>query len=81
MPASLIPFPSRRRIGFIHRHARRLTELSGRSAERYLTQQLRVQAETMLRKGISPELVARERQHLETAIRAEAGRLIVAGVA
>ncbi len=81
MSANVIPFPANRRRIFIRRHACRMAEMSARGAQRYLAQQLRIQCETMARRGIAPDLVASERCQLEIAIRAEATRLIAAGVA
>jgi hypothetical protein len=77
----LVVFPARHRIGFIRRHASRMSTLSEHGATRYLKRQLRIQAETLVRRGIAAEVVANEVQQLETAIRHELARMTALGVA
>ena len=58
-----------------------MSALPPHAASRYLARQLLVQTETLTRKGFSPEVVSRQRNQLEAAIRAESGRMIATGVA
>lgn len=71
MTAQIIAFPLARRRAFIVRQAGSMAIRSVELAEGYLAQQLRLQADAMLRKGIPPETVDREVGALERAIRAE----------
>lgn len=79
MSASVLPFPAVRRSGFAQRHACRMAELSPDAAERHLQRQLRIQAETMARKGIAMPLIEAELNQLESAIRAALLSAIVGG--
>jgi hypothetical protein len=54
----------------VHRQARRYTELNPDAAERHIAYQVKLQADAMRRKGIAEDLVERESQCFETAIRA-----------
>jgi hypothetical protein len=65
----ILPFPRSRHSSFVIRHARRMAELSRDAGEKYLSQQLDIQAETMRRRGVAPELVEEECNRLEVAIR------------
>jgi hypothetical protein len=67
----IVPFPADRRRAFIHKHAAIMARCSPVKADAHLRQQLRVQAETMRRKGISEDVVADEVRRLETAIKNE----------
>jgi hypothetical protein len=69
-PASVVPFPQVRRRRFIVKTAARLASLAPRTAERILAATLQQQSATMVRKGIAADLVERECQALEAAIRA-----------
>jgi predicted flavoprotein YhiN len=68
--AAIIPFPCLRRQTFIVRQTRRMSALPLQQAEAYLAQQLRVQSDTMCRKGVASHRVNYEINQLETAIRA-----------
>ena len=71
MTAVLLAFPRCRDVAFVRRHADHLLSFSSpRSAERYLQQQLRIQAQAMARKGLQPWVVDYEVKALEAAIRA-----------
>ena len=75
MTAVLLAFPRCRDVAFVRRHAEHLRAFrSTGSAERYLQQQLRIQAQTMARKGLPPATVEQEVAALEHAIRTEAYR-------
>ena len=76
MTAQVIPFPSTRRREFIRRHASRMAALPA-MAEKHLAYQLRVQAETMERRGIAPDLIAAQVRGLESAIRCELWRVTI----
>jgi Family of unknown function (DUF6074) len=65
--ASVIAFPPARRYAFIRRHAARMAQMPAQRAESYLRQQLRIQAETAQRRGIS----AREVKHLVMVLESE----------
>ena len=75
--AAVIPFPARRRTAYITKQAARMAELSDTHAEAHLRQQLRLQAETMERKGVDERTIAREVRSLELAIRAELWRQVL----
>jgi hypothetical protein len=77
MTASMIPFPSVRRRAYVVRHAMRVANLSHMAGEKHLAAQLKIQAETMARKGIAPGLIAADLKSLECAIRAELWRLVM----
>jgi Family of unknown function (DUF6074) len=68
--AAIVPFPLARRRSMIQRQASYAAELNPDAAERHIQQQLKIQCEAMGRKGINPDLVARELKCMETAIRA-----------
>ncbi len=76
-PASVVPFPQVRRRRFIVKTAVRLAGLSPRTADRILVTTIQQQAASMARKGIAAELVERECQALEAAIRAELWRAVL----
>lgn len=71
MTAKMIAFPLARRRAFVLRQANSMAIRSEGLAERYLEQQLRLQADTLANKGIAPEVAAREVAALERAIRSE----------
>jgi hypothetical protein len=73
----IVPFPRHRNRRFVRRHAARMAELSPVTAEKHLRHQLSIQVETMLKRGIDPDAVERERRSLETAIRAELWHLVL----
>lgn len=77
MSAVIVPFPLVRRRSFIARQAHSMAIRSDDPAMRYLQQQLRLQADTLARRGIAPDLVASEIHSLEWAIRVELGRQVL----
>ena len=79
MSATIVPFPLTRRCDFIARNAARLADATPKTAEKLLAHAVNVQVETMARRGIAPDLVAREAKALETAIRCELCRLTILG--
>ena len=81
MSAAVLPFPRVRDRNFLTRHATRMADLEQATAEKHLANQLRIQAETMARSGIAPDLIAREVRSLELAIRGVLWRLVLSGEA
>ena len=72
MTAVLLPFPRSRDVAFVRRHADHLRSCrSPEAADRYLEHQLRIQAQTMTRKGLELWVVEYEIHALEAAIRRE----------
>jgi hypothetical protein len=80
MTAVIVPFPLANRRSMILRQARYAAVLSPVAAERHIRQQMRVQAQTMRRKGIDERVIAREIDCLETSIRATLLRDVSGGV-
>jgi hypothetical protein len=76
-PASVVPFPQVRRRRFIVKTAARLAAVSPRTAEKLMAATLQQQAVAMRRKGIPAELVEREFQALQAAIRAQLWRAVL----
>ena len=77
MSAVVVPFPIVRRRSFVRKHAARMASLPETTGEKHLAYQLRLQTETMLKRGIAPDIVEQEVRSLETAIRCELGRLVL----
>jgi Family of unknown function (DUF6074) len=77
MSARILPFPLTRRRGFICRHAARMAVLPPTRAERHLAYQLRLQVETMERRGVAADLITAHVRALETAIRCELWRVTI----
>ena len=77
--AEVLPFPIVRRRDYVRRQAVRMAEVSPAAAEKHLQAQLKLQAKTMARKGIGEDLIVREQQSLETAIRVHLWRLVLTG--
>jgi hypothetical protein len=75
--ATITPFPSARRGAFIRKHAERMTTLTPTHSDAHLRHQLKIQADTMRRRGISEETIAREIRSLESSIRTELWRLVL----
>jgi hypothetical protein len=72
--AEVVPFPLVRRRDLIMRQAQWFAEQSRSAAERNLRRQVHVQRETLLRRGIPPEVVEQQCAEMEAAIRAAAWR-------
>jgi hypothetical protein len=79
MTATILPFPLVRRRDFVLRNAGRLADAQPKTAEKILAHAIKVQAQTMARRGIGPNLIAREGKALETAICFELWRLTILG--
>lgn len=68
--ATILPFPLARRRLMIEKQARYAAEINSDAAERHIQQQLKIQADSMRRRGIDEDIIARELRCMETAIRA-----------
>jgi hypothetical protein len=79
MTAAIVPFPLASRRTMIERQARYASELSLDAAERHIQQQIKVQAESMRRRGIGEDLIARELKCMEGAIRRLLDRAVSGG--
>jgi hypothetical protein len=77
MAAEIVPFPAHRRGRFVAKQAARMADLSPAAAERHLQQQLKIQGDTMARRGISEDLITEQRSRLEKAIRTDLWRLVL----
>jgi hypothetical protein len=77
MSARIIPFPRSRNFSFVLKHARYIASINQHAGERYLIQQLDVQAATMRRRGVEETWIQQERQQLEAAIRVALWHLIM----
>jgi len=69
MTASVLPFPLAHRRDMIARQSRYAAQLNPASAERFIRQQIRIQAENMRRRGVQQKLIEHELRCMETAIR------------
>jgi hypothetical protein len=78
--AMIVPFPMANRRSMILRQAQYAAMLSPAAAERHIRQQLKVQAQTMRRRGIDERLIAREIDCLEASIRATLLRDVSGGI-
>ena len=68
--AQIVPFPLVRRRALIEKQARYAASINADAAERHIQNQIALQGDTMRRRGIDEELITREMQCMETAIRA-----------
>jgi hypothetical protein len=79
MTAEIVPFPAVRRIGFIRKLARLMASYSPEGGERALYVRLNAQYSAMMKRGLSPEVVERELQALECAVRTELWGIVMRG--
>jgi hypothetical protein len=70
MEAQILPFPIARRWAFVFKQAEHAALMHPDAGERYVLRQLKLQADTLRRKGVAEDLIQRELGCLETAIRA-----------
>ncbi|GGC70776.1 DUF6074 family protein [Chelatococcus reniformis] len=78
--AEIIPFPRTRNRRFILKHAGNIAGMSAAQGEKYLANTvLKVQRETMLRRGVGSPVVEQEMRALELAIRAALWRVVMEG--
>ncbi len=69
MSAAIVPFPIARRHKFIERQANRVAGMARDAGERHIQTLRKVQTDVLRRKGVGDEMIARELQHMENAIR------------
>lgn len=77
--AEIIPFPRVRNRRFVRKQAAFVGSYRRDVAEKHLAQQLKVQRETMTKRGIAPDRVEAEMRALELAIRFNAGMIVSQG--
>jgi Family of unknown function (DUF6074) len=80
MTAIIVPFPLANRRSMILRQARYAAGLRPDAAERHIWQQLKVQAQTMRRRGIDERVIAHEINCLEASIRSTLLRGVSGGI-
>jgi len=68
--ADIVPLPLARRKALILRQGAWFAEQSPHAAEINLQRQIQVQRDALTRRGVAPDVVARECRELESAIRA-----------
>lgn len=78
MIATILPFPRSRDVGYLMRQAAYASSLRREKAAAHLRRQIDLQRETMLRRGIAPELVEMEMDRLEIALVAATRRVVSA---
>lgn len=69
MTAEVIPFPAARRVDLVRSVVRRALELPPHAGEKHIQRSIDLQAIVMRRKGIPEDLIAKESEALEGAIR------------
>ena len=79
MSATILPFPLVCRRDFVPRNAARIAEPAPRTADKLLGYVVQVQVDTMVRRGIAPDLIEREAKSFENAIRGDLCRLMRLG--
>ena len=73
MSGLILPFPRSRDRGFIHRHAGLMAGApTAAKAEAHLQRQLRIQRDTLVRRGVDPERIEDELTAIAGNIRATA---------
>lgn len=75
--AQIVPFPLARRLDFVDRHARMIAGLSPEAGEGHLSRQLKIQRDTLARKGVAAGVIDVELKSLESAIRVALWRTII----
>jgi hypothetical protein len=71
MTAIVLPFPIARRRAFIRKQVSHAALINPKAGVRYLQHQLRIQADSMRRKGIAEDLVQRELRFMRRALQVE----------
>jgi Family of unknown function (DUF6074) len=66
----ILPFPTVRRVGLIKNLAWQLATYGPEAGERVFARQLEQQRASMVRRGLPSDVIDRELQALETAVRA-----------
>jgi hypothetical protein len=75
----VVAFPRARDRRFVRKHAANVASMDPRLGERYLAQQLLVQRQTMVRRGIDSDAIETEIRALELVIRAKVWQLVLTG--
>ena len=75
--AVILAFPQAKRTAFIRKQALWFLDQVAHAAEANLQHQVRLQRNTMLRRGVDPASVDRECAELMSAIRGEVWRLVL----
>lgn len=75
--AQMLQFPLARRASFVRKHANMISKMSPLLGEEHLRRQLKIQADTMARRCIPSDRIAKELRALENAIRAELWRRVL----
>ncbi|WP_028332792.1 DUF6074 family protein [Bradyrhizobium sp. USDA 3256] len=70
MTAAVIPFPAARRVDLVASIARRALELPPQAGEQHIRRSVDLQATVMRRKGVSEDMIDREKVALDGAVRA-----------
>lgn len=79
MSAIILPFPRSRDRRFIRRHAAHMAQArTAAKAEAHLARQLGIQADTLQRRGVVPDVVRAELHAIEGNIRAACWTLLLA---
>ena len=81
MNAEIVPFPITRRRAFVAKQSHHAAWMRPAAAERHIEYQIKVQADTMRRKGVEEALIRRELRCMEAAVRASLQRLLMGGAA
>ena len=74
----IVAFPLARRLDFVERHARIISNMSAEVGEGHLQRQLDIQHQTLARKGVSDVAIRAELRSLQNAIRAALWRVVFA---
>ncbi|MHC2424139.1 hypothetical protein ACVII1_007141 [Bradyrhizobium elkanii] len=69
MSAAVIPFPVARRVDLVASIARRALELHPQAGEQHIRRSADLQATVLRRKGVSEDLIQREKAALDGAVR------------
>jgi Family of unknown function (DUF6074) len=77
--AQIVPFPLTRRRAFIAKQANHVSWMRPAAAEKYIQYQVKIQGDTLRRKGISEDLIQRELTCFEIAVRVALHRSLIGG--
>ncbi len=75
--ATMLPFPSHRRVGAVRRLARQMLDYNETSSEKLLQSRLKKHAACLSGKGVDPALVAEDVERFHGAVRAEVWALVM----
>jgi uncharacterized protein DUF6074 len=77
--AEVLPFPIVRRRAYVTKQAAHAACMNPDAGERYIQYQLKIQGDSLRRKGVPEPMIEREISGLETAIRGSMQRLLIDG--